>query len=193
MDIERQPIRILLDAGNRLVTIGLINTDGPSRPHPMRVEEDHDLPDDFLGLPRLDHSLFAFGANPIELSQPFRRLFNDIKHLLTKGLDQLFSKMRPDTFDHPRAQILFNAFEGTRWDDAEGLRLKLQAMGPIVDPDALPLYVLARGDRRCSADDGDQIAVPTHLDPEDTEASLLAMEGHPLHGTGQLFCGMGEG
>jgi hypothetical protein len=43
------------------------------------MQEDHDLPDDFLGLPRLDDSLFAFGTNPIEISQPFGRLFNDIE------------------------------------------------------------------------------------------------------------------
>src|SRR5262249_43940807 len=143
--------------------------------------------------PRLDHPLFAFGTNAVKVSQPFGRLLNDVKHLLAKGLDQLFGKVRSDTFDHPRAEILLNAFEGTRWDDAEGLRLELQAMGPIVDPDALPLNVLARGNRRCGANDGDQVAVPTHLDPEDAEAGLLTMEGHTLHGTGQLFCGMGEG
>src|SRR5215468_8694201 len=142
MDIERQPIRILLDAGNRLVTIGLVNTDGPSRPHLMRVQEDHDLPDDFLGLPRLDHSLFAFGANPIELSQPFGRLFNNVKHLLAKRLDEFFGEMWANALDHPRSQILLNALQSTWWHDPECLRLELQAMGPIVDPDALPLNVL---------------------------------------------------
>ena len=151
MDIERQPIRILLDADNRLIPIGLINPDSTCGANPMRVQEDHDLPDDFLGLPRLDHSLLAFGANPIELSQPFGRLFNDVKHLLAKRLDEFFGKVRPDTFDHPRTQILFNAFEGTRRDDAEGLRLKLEPMRPIVHPHALALNVLARGDGRCWA------------------------------------------
>ena len=63
-------------------------------------------------------------------------------------------------------------------------------MRPIVHPDALPLNVLAWGNRRCCADNGDQVAVPTDLDPEDAEAGLLTMEGHALDGTGQLFCGM---
>src|SRR5262245_12957767 len=118
MNVERQPIRILLDADNRLIPIGLINPDSTCGANPMRVQEDHDLPDDFLGLPRLDHSLFAFGANPIELSQPFGRLFNNVKDLFPEGLDQLFGKVRANTFDHPRAEILLNAFEGTGWDDS---------------------------------------------------------------------------
>ena len=80
--------------------------------------------------------------------------------------------------------------EGTGRDDPQRLRLELQAMRPIVDPDALPLNVLPRGDRRCSADDGDEIAVPTDFDPEDAEASLLTMERHTLDRTGQVFCGM---
>src|SRR5215470_20038 len=117
MNIEGQAIGILPYPGNGLVAIGLVNLHSTGRPHAMRVQEDHDLSDDFLGLPRLDDSLFAFGANPIELSQPFGRLFNDVKHLLAKGLDEFFSEVRTNTFDHPRAEIFLDAFEGTRRDD----------------------------------------------------------------------------
>ena len=91
----------------------------------MRVQEDHNLPDDFLGFPGFDHPLFAFGTNAVKVCQAFRCLLNDVKHLLPKGLDQFFRKVRADAFDHPRAQIFFNAFEGTWWDDAECLGLKL--------------------------------------------------------------------
>ena len=63
-------------------------------------------------------------------------------------------------------------------------------MRPIIHPDALPLNVFAWGDRRCSADNGDQVAVPTDFDPKDAEAGLLAMERHALDRTGQLFCGL---
>jgi len=157
----------------------------------MRVQKDHDLPDDFLGFPRLDHPLLAFGTNAVEVGQALRRLLNDIKDLCPKGLDQLFRKVRPDTFDHAGAEILLDAFEGARRHNAERLRLKLQAMRPIVHPDALPLNILAWGNRRCCANDGDKVTVPTDFDPEDAEAGLLTMEGYPLHGTGQMFRGMG--
>src|SRR5215510_12278204 len=101
MDIQSKAIGILPYPGNGLVAIGLVNPDSPCGPDAMRVQEDHDLPDDFLGLPRLDNSLFAFGANAIEVGQPFRRLFNDIKHLLTKRLDEFFGEVWANTFDHP--------------------------------------------------------------------------------------------
>src|SRR5215813_2228522 len=63
-------------------------------------------------------------------------------------------------------------------------------MRSIVHPDALTLYVLAWGDRRCGTYDGDKVTVPTDFDPEDAEAGLLAIERHALHGTGQVFCGV---
>src|SRR5215831_8382075 len=110
MDVERQAIGILLDAGNSLVTVGLVNPYRTGRPHAVRVQEDHDLSNDFLGFPGFDDSLFAFGANPIELSQAFRGLLNHVKHLLTKRLDEFFGEVRANAFDHPRAEILFDAF-----------------------------------------------------------------------------------
>src|SRR5215813_8828817 len=187
VDIERQPIRILLDAGNSLVAVGLVDTDGSGSANAMGVEEDYNLPDHFLGLPRFDDALFAFGANAVKFGQAFGGLRNDVKDLRAKGLDQLFGKVRADAFDHAGAEIFFNTFEGTRRDDAQRLRLELQAMRPIVDPHTLPLNVLPRVNRCRGADDRHQIAVPTDLDPEDAEAGLLTMEGHTLHGTGQLF------
>jgi hypothetical protein len=134
--------------------------------------------------------LLTFGTNPVKLRQPFGGLLNDVKDVFLEGLDQLFSKVWSNTFDHPRTEILFHAFEGTGWDDAEGLRLELQAVGPIVDPDALALNILARGDGRCRADDGNQVAVATDLDPEDTEARLLTMKRHTLDRPGQVFYGL---
>ncbi len=43
----------------------------------------------------------------------------------TKRLRQFFSKVWPNAFDHPRAEVLFNAFQGTWRHDAEVMRLKL--------------------------------------------------------------------
>ena len=63
-------------------------------------------------------------------------------------------------------------------------------MRPIVHPDALPLNVLAWGNRRRSTDNGDQVAVATDFDAQDAEASLLTMERHALDRTGQVFHGM---
>src|SRR4029079_794216 len=109
----------------------LVNTDSTSGPNPMRVQKDHNLSNDFLCFPGLDYSFFAFRANAVKVGQTLGCLLNDIKDLLTKGLDQLFGKVWADAFDHPRAEILFDAFQGTGWNDAEGLRLELQTMRPV--------------------------------------------------------------
>src|SRR2546426_4722607 len=170
MDVEGQAIGILPHSGNGFIAIGLVNADRSGGANAMRVQEDHDLANDFLGFPGLNHPLLAFGANTVKVGQPFGRLLNDIEHLCPKGLDQFLGKVRANAFDHPRAQIFLDAFEGAGWDDTQGLCFELQTMRPIIHPDALPLNVLARGDRRGCADNGDQVTVPTDFDAQDAEA-----------------------
>jgi hypothetical protein len=101
VNVEGETIGILLDAGNRLVAIGLVNAHSTRCPNAMRVQEDHNFSDDFLGFPGLNDPLFAFGTNAVKVSQPFGRLLNDVKDLLPKGLDQFFRKVWADPFDHP--------------------------------------------------------------------------------------------
>src|SRR5262245_8947973 len=70
VDVEGQAVRILLDAGNRLVAVGLVDTDGSGSANAMGVEEDHNLSNDFLGFPRLNDSLLTLWANAVEIHQP---------------------------------------------------------------------------------------------------------------------------
>src|SRR5262245_33959204 len=113
VDVQGEPIGILPYACNGFVAVGLVNAYRTRSPDAVGVQKDHDLSDHFLLGPRLAHPLFAFGANTVKVGQAFRRLLNDIKDLCPKGLDQLFGKVRSDTFDHPRAEILLNPFEST--------------------------------------------------------------------------------
>src|SRR5262249_53902182 len=115
----------------------------------------HDVADHLLGRPGLDDPLFPFRPNPGEFSETVRGLLNHLKDLLAKGLGQCAGKVGPDAFDHPGAEIFFNAFQRAGWDDAERLRLELEPMRPISDPPALPVNILAWGNRRGGPDDGD--------------------------------------
>src|SRR5712691_9657597 len=63
VDVEGQPIGILLDAGNGLAPVGLVNPHSTSSPDPMGMEENHNLSDDLLCGPGVDHPLFALRTN----------------------------------------------------------------------------------------------------------------------------------
>src|SRR5713101_6638537 len=78
MNVEGQAIRILLDAGNGLVAVSLVNANSSGSSNAMGVQKDHDFSDDLLGRPGLNHPLFAFGTNAVELSQTVRCLLNDV-------------------------------------------------------------------------------------------------------------------
>ena len=101
MDIQSQTIGILPHPDNSLVAVGLVNPYSTRGTNAVGVQEDHDLSNDFLGFPGLNYPLLTFRTDAVKVCEAFRRLFNDVKHLLAKGLDQLFRKVRPDTFDHP--------------------------------------------------------------------------------------------
>ena len=58
-------------------------------------------------------------------------------------------------------------------------------MGAIVHPGAARLHELAGRDRGGMADHGDQVALAADLDPQDAEAVLCVVEGHPLDEAGE--------
>jgi hypothetical protein len=55
-------------------------------------------------------------------------------------------------------------------------------MGPVIDPDSQAFDLFTRGDRGGRADDGNENALPTNLDTENTEAAGFAMERDALQG-----------
>src|SRR5262249_52158439 len=94
MDVQGEAIGILADSDNGIVAIGLVNTHSSSCSDAMRVQEDHNLSNHFLGGPGLDHPLFAFRTNAVEFGQAFRGLLNDVKDGFPEGMDQFFGKVR---------------------------------------------------------------------------------------------------
>ena len=193
MNVERQTIRIFLDAGNGVISVGLVNTHSTGGPNAMGVEKDHNLANHFLRRPCLNHPLFAFRTNAIEFRQPFWGLFNDVKDDVPKRLDQFLRKVWSNPFDHPRTKVFLHAFQGTGRDDAEVLGLKLQAMGAVGEPCAFPFNILSRSNRRRCPNDGHEVPMTTNFDTEDTETRLFTVEGHTLDGTREMFRRRGSG
>ena len=83
----------------------------------------------------------------------------------------------------------FLALQCTGRDDAEVLRLKLEAVGAVSDPPSLTFHVFAWRDGGCSPDDRDQVSMAADFDAQDAEARLFTVEGDAFDRASQVFCG----
>ena len=52
-------------------------------------------------------------------------LLDDVEHLFTEGVDQLFREVRTNALDHAGPQVLLDAFEGAGRNDPQVLRFEL--------------------------------------------------------------------
>src|SRR5258705_6685165 len=81
---------------------------------------------------------------------------------------------------HARAEVFLDAVERRRLRGLQKLRLKLLAVGAIVDPLARRCNPLSGGDDRSMPDHRDQFPVPTGFDPQNTKAGFIVVERHAL-------------
>ena len=94
--------------------------------------------------------------------------------------DNPFGELWADAPDHAGAEVFLDALGGRRRRRLEKVRLELQPVGPVRDPDADRVDEFARRDRRRVADDRDKIALAPRLHFEDDESAVLIVERHPL-------------
>ena len=165
-DVACQAVRVFRDQLDSIRAVGLVDAHRPRGADPVAVQEQHDLADDLLLGPAGDDALGAFRADPADLSQPVRLLRNDLEHRLAEGPHELSGIDGADPTDHPGAQVFLDPLHRGRRRRLEKGGSELDAVGAIVDPVAIRLDKLAGRDHRGMADDGDQIALPTCLDPQ---------------------------
>ena len=190
VDIEGQAVRVLLHPLDRSVAIGLVDAHRPGGADTMGLQEHHDLAHDLLLRPGTGHPFLALGSDAFQLQQSLRFLLDDVEDLLPEGPHQLAGEMRADALDHARAEVLLDAFERCGRDDPQVLGLELKPVLAVVGPCAGALDVFAGRDGGGRADDGHQLALAPHLDPQHAEAALGAVEGDALHRPLQVFgCG----
>ena len=97
--------------------------------------------------------------------------------------------MGADPLDHPGTEILLDAFQSAGGHDFELIGFELEAVSAVVVPDADALDIFTGGDGGSRTDDSNQLPLALDLDPQNTEAGLLTMEGDALYGTGETFDG----
>jgi hypothetical protein len=81
----------------------------------------------------------------------------------------------------PRAKVFLDAFGRSGGGGLEEPRLELLAMGAVVGPVAGGRNPLAGGDHGGMANDGDEIAVASRLDPNDAKSVVGILVGDALN------------
>ena len=142
----------------------------------MAVQEDHDLANNLLLGPGIGDALGAHGADASHLAKAVRLGLDNVEHLLPERLHHLFGVDGADAADHPGAEVLLDTVDGGRGRRAHETRLELLAVGMVVNPVARGSDPFSGGDRGGVADDSDQVAMSTRLDPENAEAILSVVE-----------------
>ena len=184
-DVAREPVRVLRDQLDGVLAVGLEDPHRARGADPVRVQEQHDLPDHLLVRPAPDDAPGALGADPGHLAQPLGLLLDDVEHALAEGRDQPLGVDRADALDHAGAEVLLDPLGRGRRGGAQEGGLELEAVRAVVDPGPAGVDELARADRGGGADHGHEVALAADLDAQHAEAGLGVVEGDPLDQPGQ--------
>ncbi len=184
-DIARQTVWIVGDDLHRRLSVGLEDADRSRRADAVRVQEQHDLADHLLVRPPGDDAPCPLGADAGDLAQAMRLLLDQLEHRLPECPHQLAGVDGPDAADHAGAEIGLDALTRRGLGCLQEGGLELQAMRAVAHPAAVRADELAGGDRRRVPDEGDQVALPARLHPQDAEAGFGVVEGDPFHDPSQ--------
>ncbi len=124
-------------------------------------------------------------TDAVHLLQAIRLCLDDIEHLVAEGAQELLGIDRANAGDHSRGEVLLDALDRCRSGGFEEPGFELLTVGAVVDPVAARCDPLAGRDRRSMADQGDQLAVATGLDPDDAKAILGVLVGDALDQSGE--------
>ena len=187
--IAGQAVGVVGDDLHGLGAVGLVDAHRPAGAHAVGMQEQHDLADHLLLGPAGDDACGALGPDAGHLAQPGRLLLDQLEHRRPERPHQLGGVDRADAADHAGAEVLLDAFQGGGRACPEERGLELQAVGAVVEPGAAHLQPLAGGDGGGVADDGHEVALAAHLDPQHAEARVGVVERHPLDQAGQSLDG----
>jgi len=101
------------------------------------VQEDHDLPNRFLFLPRFLDASSAFRSDAVDFLQSRRGFRDDREDLFTESIDHFLGVDRTDALDHPAAEIFLDALPGCRGSAFQERGVELQPVFAVPHPAAL--------------------------------------------------------
>src|SRR5947207_2858962 len=184
-DIAREPVRILRYQPDRIGTVELVDAHRARGADAVIMQEQHDLADRALRRPVRRDLLGALGADAGHAPQPARVVLDDLEDRIAEGRDELFRVYRPNTPDHPRAEIFLDRCRARRRRGLQEGGPELQTVGTVIGPAAAGLHEFAGRNQRRVADDRDRLAAAARLDPQHAEAGLPAMKHDPFDEPGE--------
>ena len=179
-NITREEIGIGTHFLDRLVAVGLINPHSAAGADAIGVEENHDLPHDFLFGPGCADRAPPFRADSPHLLQPHGLTVDNVEHTLAKFLNQLLGIDGSDAFDETTCEVFFDSLPRGGCARLEKVRLELRAMVAILNPSPLGGEPFPRIDARGAADDSDQVALSIDFHPHNAKSRFLVVKSDPL-------------
>ena len=159
----------------------------------VRLQKQHHFFDRLLLLPRLDDPVNPFAADADHVGQPLRLLFDDVKRIRTKLVDDAFGHHFAHTLNQAGPQITFDPFRSGRQRLTGLFSSKLAAVFGVGLPSAVDFQPFSGVDIRQMSGDGDQrfpaagILIRKHLpsirlEPNHGIPVLFIIEGDAFDG-----------
>src|SRR5258705_8362717 len=145
------------------------------------MQEDHNFANDLLFSPGGSDAAGSDCADASDLTQAIWLCLDRIEYLFAEGAHKLLGVDWSNAAYHARAEVFFDAVERRRLRGLQKLRLKLLAVGAIVDPLARRRNPLTGRDDRSMPDHRNQFPVSTCLDPQDAKAGFIVVKSHALN------------
>ena len=179
-DVAREPVRILGHDLDGVMAIGFEDADRPRRADAVGVQEEHDVADGLLLGPAGGDLSSAELADARDIPQLLGACLDDFECRHAEYGDDPLGELRADTAHHAGAEVFLDPL-GRCWRRGlEEVRLELQPVRSVGDPDADGVDEFARRNRRGVADDWHKVALPPSLHFQDGETAVLVVERHPL-------------
>ena len=192
LHVVDEPVGVLADDLLDVFAVLLEDLDSERGRDAVALQKNHGLA--LLGLFGVafhDHG-GALLSDAGHLEQALRLGVEHIERLLAEGLDEQLGGGGADAADHAAGEVLFDAGEGGRLFDLDGLHLDLAAIDGMLDPLAGDVQLLAGGDGRHDADGGhaslsalhDEHGIPVFIVAEDR---FIRKAPDALHGAALLL------
>ena len=187
LNVCGQPVRVATDFLDGVLAVSFVNAHGPAGADAIGVQENHNVTDDLLLIPRPLDSFPALRANAVHIFQPGRRFFDNVKYPFAKFVHKLLGAYRADALDHTAAKVFLDAFLGRWWCAGEHLGSELLPVFPVLNPTALGREPFPGADGRKGANYSHQVPVPFGFDFEHAESHVLVEKRDALNQPRKTF------